>query len=107
MQKSNEYGAIITREIQAVHKFVKDEFFKKFQELESIVVNPVDYVRCVKLINEQRDLEKANFQHLLSSHQLVAVKVAASSSISQELSASQWERILRACDIVIRLDECQ
>jgi len=33
-----------------VHKFVKDEYMKKFPELEKIVLNPIEYAKTVKLI---------------------------------------------------------
>jgi len=48
--KSNEYGNLLDREINGVHKFVRDIYVKTFSELESIVLNPIDYVRTVKII---------------------------------------------------------
>ncbi|EGR30919.1 hypothetical protein IMG5_121230 [Ichthyophthirius multifiliis] len=103
--KSNEYAAIIEREIQAVHKFTKDMFQKRFGELESIVLNPIDYVKCVKLIQNKQDLNKIDFNGILTNLQITTVTVAGSSQDGKPLSSQDLKQILAACDNVIELYE--
>jgi U4/U6 small nuclear ribonucleoprotein PRP31 len=37
-------------EMSIVHKFIRDNYAKRFPELESIVTSPVDYANAVKRI---------------------------------------------------------
>lgn len=64
--KSNEYAAIIEREIQSVHKFSKDIFLKRLSELQDIVLNPIDYAKCIKLIKNEPDIMKVDFASIPS-----------------------------------------
>lgn len=36
-----------------MHKTIRDLYYKKFPELESIVFNPIEYVRCVQKIQNE------------------------------------------------------
>jgi U4/U6 small nuclear ribonucleoprotein PRP31 len=46
-------AARIQDEIQALHKFIRDHYNKKFPELESLVQHPLDYARTVKRVGNQ------------------------------------------------------
>ena len=48
--ESNALVTEIHNEIQVIHKYVRDRYAKKFPELESLVLNPLDYARVVKRI---------------------------------------------------------
>jgi len=39
--------------IVLIHKHIRDIYYKKFPELESIVLNPIDYVKCVQKIRNE------------------------------------------------------
>jgi U4/U6 small nuclear ribonucleoprotein PRP31 len=80
---------------------------KKFSELESIVVNAMEYVTCIKLIQNETDISKIDFNRILTSHQIVAVKVAGSSTSGKPLSREELTKTLRACDVVLELYACQ
>jgi U4/U6 small nuclear ribonucleoprotein PRP31 len=45
-----------------IHKYVRDFYAKRFTELESIVFNPVDYARAVKIIGNVDNLSKITDQ---------------------------------------------
>ncbi len=51
--ESNALVAEINNEIVLVHKYIRDRYAKKFPELESLVLNPLDYARVVKRIANQ------------------------------------------------------
>lgn len=51
--ESNALVSEINNEIQIVHKYIRDRYAKKFPELESLVLNPLDYARVVKRIGNQ------------------------------------------------------
>lgn len=51
--KANKMAARIQDEIQALHKYIRDHYNKKFPELESLVQHPLDYARTVKRVGNQ------------------------------------------------------
>jgi RNA processing factor Prp31 len=46
--EANNIAADIDDEIGVVHKFAKDKYSKRFPELETLVVNPLDYLLTAK-----------------------------------------------------------
>ena len=48
---TNEFLKHIDNDILIVHKELRDLYVEKFSELESIILNPVDYARTVKIIS--------------------------------------------------------
>ncbi|CAB5196658.1 U4/U6 small nuclear ribonucleoprotein Prp31 [Rhizophagus irregularis DAOM 181602=DAOM 197198] len=51
--QANNLTVDIDNEILVVHKFIRDHYAKKFPELESLVLNPLDYTRAVKAIGNE------------------------------------------------------
>ena len=47
---TNDYLKHIDNDILIVHKQLRDAYAVKFSELESIILNPVDYANAVKVI---------------------------------------------------------
>ena len=56
VNKSTEYLRQVAPELARVHKECRDAFQERFAELESIVPNPVDFAKVVRIINESPDL---------------------------------------------------
>ena len=52
----NVMGADIENEISVIHGFVRDKYRPRFPELESLVINPLDYARVVIAIGNQEDM---------------------------------------------------
>jgi RNA processing factor Prp31 len=50
IQKSHEYAAVISKEINAIFRSVKTAYYKRFPELESIVTQPALYCKAVREI---------------------------------------------------------
>ncbi|KAL4500505.1 hypothetical protein ABPG72_002929 [Tetrahymena utriculariae] len=105
--RSNEYAAIIEREIQAVHKFAKDIFLKRLAELQDIVINPIDYAKCVKLIKNESDIMKLDFSSIptLTMQQITSISVAASQEEGKYLNANEYKQVIAACDNILELHE--
>ncbi|KRX06142.1 hypothetical protein PPERSA_00022 [Pseudocohnilembus persalinus] len=107
IKKANEYAQNVEREMQQVHKFVKDSYHKKFSELEKIVVNPIDYAKTVKLIGNKTNYNEIDFNGLLTSHQVLTITVAGSTFAGEQLSTKDLNQVINACDIILQLDEYQ
>ena len=101
---SNEYISIIDREISYICKLIGDLYQDKFPELESLVINPLEYVKCVKKIKNEMDLNKIELDSILPKRTVVAVLLAASSTNGKPLVHDKLEKVLKACDAVEQLD---
>ncbi|KAM3135730.1 hypothetical protein pb186bvf_012127 [Paramecium bursaria] len=102
--KTNDYCSAIEKEINNIHKRLKDVYYKRFPELEQIITNPLDYVKIVSLIKNQCDLRKIDFLSILSGHQVVAVNVAASSTQGQLLSEEELQKVEHLCNEILTLE---
>ena len=57
--QTNDYLKHIDNDILIVHKQLRDLYAEKFSELESIILNPIDYAKAVKIIgNTVGDISK-------------------------------------------------
>lgn len=70
----------IDQEIGIVHKFVRDRYCQRFPELEQLVLNPIDYIRTVKTIQNDLDLSKVDLTEVLAPATIMVVSVTASTT---------------------------
>eukprot|EP00026_Physarum_polycephalum_P006675 Phypoly_transcript_06726.p1 GENE.Phypoly_transcript_06726~~Phypoly_transcript_06726.p1 ORF type:complete len:512 (+),score=126.15 Phypoly_transcript_06726:118-1653(+) len=105
--ESNALVTEIHSEIQVIHKYVRDRYAKKFPELESLVLNPLDYARVVKRIANQTDLTQVDLTDLIPAASIMIVSVAASTTTGEPLEEAEWLKIAKACDMALELDECR
>lgn len=105
--ESNALVSEINNEIQVVHKYVRDRYAKKFPELESLVLNALDYARVVKRIGNQTDLTQVDLTDLIPATSIMIVSVAASTTTGEPLEDAEWLKIAKACDIALELDDCR
>jgi hypothetical protein len=55
----------LDNEIDALHKYVRDLYAPKFPELESLILNPVDYARVVLRIGNEMDITQVDLSGIL------------------------------------------
>nr|CAI5861079.1 unnamed protein product [Callosobruchus analis] len=104
--EANNLAQDVDNEILAVHKFVRDKYSKRFPELESLVVNPLEYVRTVKELGNDLDQAKNNeiLQQFLTQATIMVVSVTASTTQGLLLSKEEKEQIDEACDMAMELN---
>lgn len=104
--EANNLAQDIDNEIMAVHKFVRDKYQKRFPELESLVVSPLEYVRTVKELGNDLDQAKNNeiLQQFLTQATIMVVSVTASTTQGTLLSKFEKEQINEACDMAMELN---
>lgn len=73
MLESNKMLKEIDEEIQATYRFVTEIYSKKFQELEALVPQKVDYIKTVKIIGNEMDLTLVDLSSVLSSSLVMIV----------------------------------
>ncbi|KAL0272455.1 UNVERIFIED_CONTAM: hypothetical protein PYX00_005415 [Menopon gallinae] len=104
--EANNLAVEIDNEIATIHRFTREKYSKRFPELESLVVGPLEYVRTVKELGN--DLEKAKnnevLQQFLTQATIMVVSVTASTTQGQHLTETEREQIVEACDMAIELN---
>ncbi|CAG8692191.1 4137_t:CDS:10, partial [Funneliformis mosseae] len=102
--QANNLTVDIDNEILVVHKFIRDHYAKKFPELESLVLNPLDYTRAVKAIGNEMDLTKVDLRSILPSATVMVVTVTGSTTNGQKLTDEESTIVSDACDMALELD---
>jgi len=105
--ESNALVAEIANEIQVVHKYIRDRYAKKFPELESLVLNPLDYARVVKRIGNQTDMAQVDLTDIIPAASIMIVSVAASTTTGVPLEEAALVKVMTASEMALELDECR
>lgn len=97
----------IDDEMLNIHRFVRDIFSKKFPELESIVVSPLDYLQVVQRIGNTKDLTTIDFSDILPNTAVMAITVTASMTAGSTLPRQELDKMMVACDEAFLLNDCK
>ncbi|XP_060860771.1 U4/U6 small nuclear ribonucleoprotein Prp31 [Metopolophium dirhodum] len=97
----------IDDEILIIHKFVRDKYSKRFPELESLVVGPLEYVQTVKELGNTLEQSKNNevLPTFLTQATIMVVSVTASTTQGQFLNENELFEVREACDMAIDLNK--
>ncbi|XP_076265221.1 pre-mRNA processing factor 31 [Rhynchophorus ferrugineus] len=104
--EANDIAQDIDNEVISIHKFVRDKYQKRFPELDSLVVSPLEYVKTVKELGNDLDQAKNNeiLQQFLTQATIMVVSVTASTTQGSLLSKYEKEQIEEGCDMAIELN---
>jgi len=94
-------------ELSRIHKLVQDLFGKRFYDLESLVVNPLDYMRVVQRLAPAEKLSQVELGDLLPGPTVMVIKMSASNvtTTASSLSEEEIQRIQEACAGALRLEK--
>ncbi|XKL61157.1 hypothetical protein PGB90_008214 [Kerria lacca] len=103
---ANNLAVEIDNEILTIHKFVRDKYSKRFPELESLVVSPLEYVNTVRELGNDLDQAKNNekLQQFLTQATIMVVSVTASTTQGQLLTEDELNEVKEACNMAIELN---
>ena len=99
-----------------VHKFIRDHYSIRFPELETMITGPLDYAKAVAIIgngplNDGKELaQKTNnilgvtLKSVLDGPTLLIVTVEAQKTKGRELTPTELETVMRACQMTLSLD---
>jgi U4/U6 small nuclear ribonucleoprotein PRP31 len=104
-----------------VHKFIRDHYSVRFPELETMVTNPLEYAKVVAIIgngpmdgesmkalqNSKDNILGVTMRSVLDGPSLMIVTVEATTTKGREMTPTELERVLRACQMVISLDSAK
>lgn len=104
--KSNEMATVIDNEISTIHKFVRDIYATKLQELEQLVQNPLDYAQVVKIIGNETDmtLVESELLGIVPQTTILTISVTATTTVGKPLPPDELKRAFDGCDAIIELE---
>lgn len=96
----------IDSEMNVIHKYIRDKYSKRFPELESLVPNPIDHIKTVRVLGNQVENAKNNeqLQQFLTTATIMIVSVSASTTQGSKLSEPELALVFEACDIAMQLE---
>lgn len=105
--RSNNLAVDVDNEEMIVHKFIRDHYSPRFPELETLILNPWEFVQAVQAIGNDEDLTKAKLDSILPHGTVVVISMTASTTKGRKLSEEAWERIEEACKLVYDLEQAR
>ncbi|KAF2632172.1 U4/U6 small nuclear ribonucleoprotein Prp31 [Macroventuria anomochaeta] len=117
LKEANEFSTQIDGEIQAVHKFIRDNYSLRFPYLEELVKNPVDYAKTVAILgnrplddikNIAQDTDNvvgAPLRSILDAPSLMVITVEATRASGRELQDIELAAVMTASKLLLNLDK--
>lgn len=105
---ANNMTVEIDNEINVIHQFCKDNYSKRFPELESLVPTAMEYIYTVKelgnnILENSKNNEK--LQEILTPATIMVVSVTSSTTQGTPLSDEDLHIVTEACDTAVGLNE--
>lgn len=99
--EANNVSVDINNEISIIHKFVKEKYSKRFPELESLVMNPQEYLYTVRELGNDVDKVKNSeaLSQILTQATIMVVSVTASATQGTMLTNEELDAIEEACTL--------
>ncbi len=117
LKEANEFSTQIDGEIQAVHKFIRDNYSLRFPYLEELVKNPVDYAKTVAILGNRplddiktiaqdaNNVVGAPLKSILDAPSLMVITVEATRASGRELQDVELAAVMTACKLLLSLDK--
>lgn len=90
--------------IQSVHGILTKVYSPAFPELESLILNPLDYARVASLAVKHEDLSEVDFRPILPSAVVITVQVTASLTAGRPLPPETRAHVCALSELMQRLD---
>ena len=117
LKEANEFSTQIDGEIQATHKFIRDNYSLRFPYLEELVKNPVDYAKTVAILGnrplndiktiaqETDNVVGTPLKNILDAPTLMVITVEATRASGRELQDVELAAVMTACKLLLNLDK--
>lgn len=99
----------IDTEISTIHKFVRDIYATKYQELEQLVADPLSYAQVVRIIGNETDitLVEGDLLGIVPQTTILTISVTATTTIGKPLPQGDLQKVLDGCDAIIKLNDAK
>lgn len=99
--------AEIEAQVGALYRRLRDVYSIRFPELETLILNPLDYGRIVRLAGNAEDFAKVDLASILPSGTVITVQVTASSTAGRLLSQSEAEQAHFLSTSLLKMDKAK
>lgn len=103
--RANNTAVEIDNELLLLHKFIRERYAPRFPELETLVLNPWEFIRAVRALGNGRELVCKGLEGTMPQGTIVVISMTASTTSGQPLSAEEWQRVQDACDMAENLEQ--
>jgi len=103
--KSNELIAKINQETTHLYQTrIRENYNKRFPELEHQVFHPLDYTRVVRKLGNNLSIIN-ELSDILPASNIITISMTASSTSGRNLDSDELNELYQSCDFVLSLDE--
>ncbi|KAK9239471.1 hypothetical protein V1525DRAFT_448905 [Lipomyces kononenkoae] len=106
----NDLASDITNEVASLHKYIAEKYRPRFPELESLVLNPVEYAKTVKVIGNDISTIKDKQNELaefLQAAIIMVLAVSALTSSSRPLTDEEFLAANESSELLLFLDSAK
>ncbi|KAK9366716.1 hypothetical protein V1509DRAFT_223678 [Lipomyces kononenkoae] len=106
----NDLAADVTNEVASLHKYIAEKYRPRFPELESLVLNPVEYAKTVKVIGNDISTIKDKQNELaefLQAAIIMVLAVSALTSSSRPLTDEEFLAANESSELLLFLDSAK
>lgn len=94
----------VDNEVMMLHKFIRERYSPRFPELETLVLNPWEFIQTVRALGNEQDLVHTNLEGILPHGTVVVISMTASTTPGQPLPDDEWQRVQEACSMALELE---
>jgi U4/U6 small nuclear ribonucleoprotein PRP31 len=105
--EANNLTVEIDNEISIIHKYTRDQYAKRFPELESLVPSALDYIKTIQLLDNDLEVANVDLTEILPPATKMVVSVTASTTQGERLENDELERVMEACQMALDLVEAK
>ncbi|WFD25733.1 U4/U6-U5 snRNP complex subunit prp31 [Malassezia nana] len=105
--RANNMAVKVDEEILAQHRHIRELYAPRFPELETLVLNPWEFIRTVRALGNEAELRCTGLEGLVPAGTIVVISMTASATTGRPLPPDEWRRIEDACDQVQKLEEAR
>ena len=102
--RANNTAVEVDNEIMILHRFIRERYAPRFPELETLVLNPWEFIQAVRTMGNERDLAHTSLEGILPHGTVVVISMTAATTPGRPLPDAEWRRVQEACDMVHELD---
>lgn len=102
--QANSLSVDIDEEILSINKYIRNMYATRFEELDSLIVNPLDYARAVRAIGNEVESRHFDLSGLVPKETMMVIAISATTTKGVKLEDEALQKINRACDLIFELD---
>lgn len=105
LEEANQVLTSLDDETLTVFNLLRDRYTKRFPEMDSLSLGPLEYGKVVLAINDIRDLTRVDYAKILPPTTVLAMAMPASTTIGRPLVEEELSNVKKLATIIIDMHE--